>query len=435
MSTENEIVNSFKELSDKIAENAKNDLTELKKVQIDPLQNEIKSLKEQNAKLEEKLNHEVSNTQKSIDKIELAINKGFASNNKVEAKKDLINDKKTLENIVKALESRQKINLTVEEYKAIRFSDATTTGDFTGAPVKYGEIDINKQVNTDILLDIDTLPAISKNDGDVAWDGYDESLIDIYDSNEMDAAKLSEAIKKSEIKLNLKQYQAKMIISNRVIMDPAQIGTLDRNIAALEGRYNRKIASQVYQDIIQAANAGSVGKVASTTTSAPADSTARLDLRKFPGNLKVDFVNSAVLYISRTFLTALFSQEVSDGHLPIEQFVANVNSGINSFFTVEKNIPIRVFEHAQIGNYKSLADGSSDITTDYVSGGSNQGKLLAFVGDLKSYKLIPSTINAIGYDTGFGALLSGAVPAGRIGYNAQGLVAKERIKVLYAKAA
>lgn len=434
MSTENEIVKSFKEHSDKIAETAKKDFEELKKIQIDPLQNEIKSLKEQNAKLEEKLNHEVSNTQKSIDKIELAINKGFASNNNIKTEKTLINDKKTLENIAKALGSQKRIDLTVDELKAIRFSDATTTGDFTGAPIKYGEIDINKQVNTNILLDIDILPAINKNEGDVAWDGYDESLVDIFDSNEMDSTKISEAIKKSEIKLNLKENKAKMIISSKVIMDPAQIGTLDRNIAALETRYNRKIATQVYQDIIQAANSSLVGKVASTTTSAPADSTARLDLRKFPTNLKVQYVESAVIYISRTFLTALFSKEVSDGHLPIEQFVANVNSGVNSFFTVEKNIPIRVFEHAQIGNYKSLADGSTDITADYVDGGSNQGKLLAFVGDLKSYKLIPSTINAIGYDNGFAALLSGAVAAGRIGSNAQGLVAKESIKVLYAKA-
>lgn len=425
---ENEIINKFKENGEAIAKSA---LAEVE-TKINPINEELKSLKAKNAELEEKLSKEVETNTKSIEKIEEAINKGFASATNKQSKKSLNLEEKSLEKIAKALINKDVVKLDVEESKAIRFSDATTTGDFIGAPVKYGEIDVNKQVLTNILQDIDILPAIAKNDGDVAWDGYDESLVDIFDANEMDAAGLSEAVKKSEIKLNLKENKAKMIISTRVIQDPSQVGTLDRNLMALSNRYERKLASKVYNDVITAAIAGNVSKFETTTADAPADAQARLDLRLFPTKLKVQYVNNAVVYISRTFVNALFSKEVSDGHLPLEQIV--FNNGINAFFNIERNIPIRVFEHAQIGNYKSLADGTTDITADYVDGGENTGKLLAFVGDLKlAYKLVPSSFDVIGYDASFNLVLNGSIPAGRIGYAAQGIVAKEAIKVLYAK--
>lgn len=345
---------------------------------------------------------------------------------------------KGLKDFAAKLNNKEEITLNSEEYKAIRFSDATTTGGFDDAPIaKYGEIDINQQPVVSILNDIDVLPAIAANEGSVAWDGYDESLVDMYDANEMDAAQLSEAVKKSIIKLSMKEVKAKMILSSRVVQDVLsggnQVSTLNRNIRALESRYDRKLAANVYKDIIAGVNASQISKVPSTTNDAPADAQAREDLRLFPSNLKIQYVSSAVLFISRSFLNALFAKEASDGHLAVEQFKYSDN-GIQFFITPEKAIPVRVFEHAQIGTYKSLADGTTDITADYVNGGENTGKLLAFVGDLRySYKLIPSSIGTIGYDANIANILAGSCPAGKVSFAAQGVVAKEAIKAFYGK--
>lgn len=374
-------------------------------------------------------------TQKWQNTVEEFVNNTKSINQIVCKKSKLINDEASLKTLASVLNNKGQIDFAKEEFKAIRFSDATTTGDFTGAPDKYGEINVNKQPSSEILGDIDILPAVAKNDGDSAWDGYDESKLDLYQNNEMDAAQLTEVIKKNEIKIRMKTHSAKMIISSKVVTNPNELGTLDRNVASLNDRYDRKLAEQVFQDIIEAANKGDIEKFETSTADAPVSDTTREDLRLFPSKLKKNYSNTAIIYISRTFLNALFSKTVSDGHLPTEQFFYNAN-GISNLVTPEKAYIVKTFEHNQIGNYKSLANGTTDINTDYVPGGtSNDGKLLAFVADLKyCYKLIPSSLGVIGYDATIGNLLTGAVPAGKISYAAQGLVAKEAIKVLFAKA-
>lgn len=395
---------------------------------------EIKSLKEElsNAVKSHKDAVEAQKTQ--LDSIEAKLNRpsGVAKED-FSAKQEEV--KKSLTSIASKLNSREKIAL--EEVKAIRFTDATTTGGFIDSPRKMGELDINKQPNTIILNDIDFMGSANANEGSVAWEGFDESLIDLYEANEMDATQLSEAVKKSLIKLSMKEIKAKMIISSRVIQNALaggdQASVLQRNLLALESRYRRKLAAQVFQDIIADVNAGNIGKVASTTAEAPANAQARQDLRLFPTNLKVDYVPSSIMYVSRAFLNACFSTEASDGHLATEQFVTDSN-GITSFVTPERSIPVRVFEHSQIGAYKSLADGTTSITSDYVKGSAtNTGKLLAIVADFRSsYKLIPSSIGTIGYDSSISNILEGSCPAGKVSFAAQGVVLREGVKVFYA---
>lgn len=344
---------------------------------------------------------------------------------------------KSLTNLASKLAARDKVSIDSEEYKSIRFSDATTTGTFNDASPKMGEVDVNMQSTVTILNDIDVMPAQNANDGSLAWDGYDESLVDMFDANEMDAAQLSEAVKKSLIKLNMREVKAKMVISSRVIQNVlsngSQVDNLNRNLNSLEKRYDRKLASQVFKDIIANTNASLISKVPSTTPEAPADAQAREDLRLFPTNLKVQYVPTSVIYVSRAFLNALYAKEANDGHLATEQFVFGAN-GVAFYVTAERAIPVRVFEHAQIGTYKSLADGTTDITTDYIKGSStNTGKLLAFIGDLKyAYKLIPSSIGTVGYDAGISNILDGYCPAGKVSFVAQGIIANEALKVFYA---
>ena len=343
---------------------------------------------------------------------------------------------KSLQSLASKIQAKEQISIDSEEYKAIRFTDATTTGGFIDNPRKMGVVDINKQPLITILEDVDFMPAINANEGSVAWDAFDESLVDMFDANEMDAAQLSEAVKDSLIKLSMEEVKAKMIVSSRVVQNALaggnQVANLNRNLSALEGRYRRKLAAKVFQNIISFANASKIGKFASTSDNAPADVTARQDLRLFPSNLKVDYVNNSIMYVSRTFLNALYSKEASDGHLCVEQFVFGDN-GISLYVTPEKAIPVRVFEHAQIGTYKSLKDGTTSITADYVNGGTNAGKLLAIVADLRyAYKVIPSTIGTVGYDASITNILAGSVPAGKSSYAAQGVVAREAIKVLYS---
>lgn len=389
----------------------------LKEVFESQAKEEVKSLKAQLANKDEEL-------------------KSFRSGHGV-SKANVELEEKALRAIASKLHNKEEVNFNSEEFKSIRFSDATTTGGFDVAPIKMGEVDVNKQAVVTILGDIDVMPAVTANDGSVVWDGYDESLVDIYDSNEMDAAELSEAVKLSLIKLSMKEVKAKMAISSKVILNTMsggnQVAVLDRNLRALDSRYNRKLAANVFQDIITAANSSLVGKVASTTAEAPATAEARQDLRLFPSNLKVQYIPNAVMYVSRAFLNALYSKEASDGHLTTEQFVFG-NNGITLYVTAERAIPVRVFEHAQIGTYKSLADGSTDITADYVNGSeTNTGKLLAIVGDLKSaYKLVPNTVGMIGVDTEIANVMNNTCIAGKVSYAAQGLILREAVKVFYA---
>jgi hypothetical protein len=396
---------------------------------------ELKSLKEDLAKSVKEHKEAMDSQKTQLDAIETKLNKpyGVTIENKSEVNQQEV--KKSLTSIASKLNSKEKVGL--EEVKAIRFTDATTTGGFLDTPRKMGEIDINKQPNTLILNDIDFMGAANANEGSVAWEGFDESLVDMYEANEMDAAQISEAVKKSLIKLSMKEMKAKMIISSRVIQNALsggdQISVLQKNLQALESRYRRKLAAQVFQDIIADVNNNLIGKVASTTNEAPADAQARVDLRVFPTNLKVDYIPSSIMYVSRAFLNACYSKEASDGHLATEQFVTDAN-GITSFVTPERAIPVRVFEHNQIGTYKSLADGTTDITTDYVNGSaSNTGKLLAIVADFRSsYKLIPSSIGTIGYDSSISNILDGSCPAGKVSFAAQGVVLREAVKVFYA---
>lgn len=395
---------------------------------------ELKSLKDELANATKSHKEAIEAQKSQLDAIETKLNRPSAGF-KAEKAEDEEEVKKSLTAIASKLKSKEAIDLG--EVKSIRFTDATTTGGFFDSPVKMGEIDINKQPNTIILNDIDFMGAANANEGSVAWEGFDESLVDLYEANEMDAAQLSEAVQKSVIKLSMEEVKAKMIISSRVIQNVLsggnQVSVLQKNLQALESRYRRKLAAKVFQNIISDVNKGNIGKVASTTAEAPANDQARQDLRLFPSNLKVDYVPSAVMYVSRAFLNACFSKEVSDGHLATEQFVTDAN-GITAFVTPERAIPVRVFEHNQIGNYKSLADGTADITADYVNGSNtNTGKLLAIVADFRSsYKLIPSTIGTVGYDASISKILDGSCPAGKVSYAAQGVVLREGIKVFYA---
>lgn len=421
----------------------------------------VEKLQESQSQISE-LSEKTTEELKSVgDKIVLGIKEGFESKSKEEIKslEDKLANKeaeikslrsshgvskikndlevKSLTNLASALASQKQVSIDSEEYKSIRFSDATTTGNFNDASPKMGEININLQSTVGILNDIDVMPAQNSNDGSLAWDGYDESLVDMFDANEMDAAQLSEAVKKSLIKLNMREVKAKMVISSKVIQNVlsngSQVDNLNRNLRSLERRYDRKLATQVFKDIIANANYSLVSKVASTTAEAPANAQTREDLRLFPTSLKVQYVSTSVMYVSRAFLNALYAKEASDGHLATEQFVFGTN-GVASYVTAERAIPVRVFEHAQIGTYKSLADGTTDITVDYINGSAtNTGKLLAFIGDLKhSYKLIPSSIGTIGYDSGIANILNGYCPAGKISFAAQGIIANEAIKVFYA---
>lgn len=340
-------------------------------------------------------------------------------------KKEL--EHKSLISIANSINNHRTVNLESEEYKSISFHDATTTNNFSKPETPMGIFEIVKQPLVTILQDVGNMPAIAATEGQLVWDAYDESLLDFFEANEWDQAKNSDEVKYQRIKLQMRKEQAKMPISADVILNVMaggnQAEVLRRNLIALENKYNRKIAARVYQDIIITG-----GKISTATSDL---AVARENLRLFPTNLKTQYINNASLYVSRAFINALFSKAVSDGHLPTEQFV--FSNGITYFVTPEKLYPVKVFEHNQIGNYKSLSDGSTDITADFVAGGTNTGKLLAFVGDLNdSYKLIPSTMGTVGYDAGIGRILDQTVIAGKISFVAQGLIMQEGVKTLYS---
>jgi len=392
--------------------------------------------------LQKKIEEIEETSKKSISKIENAINSGFISvSEKADSKSYVPLSLKEAQIIAQAIHSKSQINFYALDKKAIRFGDSTSTNTIDRPATVMGSFEVNKDIPSTILQDVDVMPAVNDNEGALVWNTFDESLIEAFEANEFEAAQVSKEVVYRNVKLALKKVQSKMNISTDVILNVMQggnqVNVLDRNIAGLNRKFDKKIIKDVFQDVIAAANNSLVGKTATTTQYAPADATIRKDLRNFLSTLKKEFINNSVIYVSRQLINAAFSIEASDGHLPLEQFFYSTD--IQAFVTPEGLIPVRTFEHAQIGTYKSLHDGATDITSDYtavtanLSG--NTGKLLAFVGDLKfAYKVIPSTIGIIGFDSNVGTLLDGATKAGKIGYVAQGIVETQAIKALYAKA-
>ena len=412
--TEN-VVNEFKSVGDKIT-------LAFAEVKSKEAQEEIKSLKDQIANKDNKI-------------------AALSSSGGVYAvKKDL--EEKSLASIALKLHNGGKVELSSEEYKSLaRFSDVTSVGYSNPNIMMNEEINTNAQSVVTILNDIDILPAVADNEKTISWKAYDESLVDIFEANETDTATRSKLVQNSLIELGQRKVKASMAFSDDVIiasMNGSKLQILRRNFDSLERKYDRKLAANVYQDVIKNALAGTANAVdgarfESTTADAPANTQAREDLRLFPSKLKIQYATNATLYISRAFISALFAKETTDGHLAVEQFI--FANGIRRYVTPDLDIPVRVFEHAQIGTYKSLVDGVADITADYVNGGENTGKLLAFVGDMRnSYKMVPSAFGYMDVDRSAKSILSdGFCLGGKVSYAAQGVVLKEGIKVFYGK--
>lgn len=426
----------------------------------------VEALKENKSQIET-LTEKTTEELKSVgDTIALGLKEAFAAQSKDEIKalKDTLANKeselkslrsgeglsvvkreveeKSLTSIASKLHNGGKVDLSSEEYKSVaRFSDVTSVGYSNPNIMMNEEININALSVVTILSDIDILSAVADNDKTISWKGYDESLVDIFEANETDPAALAELVKNSLIELGQRKVKASMPFSDDVIiasMNGSKLQVLSRNFGALERAYDRKLAKNVYQDVIKNALAGTANldggaRFESTTADAPADAQAREDLRLFPSKLKIQYATTATLYVSRAFINALFAKETTDGHLAVEQFI--FSNGIRRYVTPELDIPVRVFEHAQIGTYKSLVDGVADITADYINGGDNTGKLLAFVGDMRSsYKMVPSSFGYMDVDRTAKSILSdGFCLGGKVSYAAQGVVLREGIKVFYGK--
>tara|TARA_R110000868_G_C10972986_1_gene771152 strand:- start:41031 stop:42347 length:1317 start_codon:yes stop_codon:yes gene_type:complete len=404
---------------------------------------EIKSLKEDLIKTitENKIssNAAVLEQKSQLDAIEAKLNNPFNPVNE-EKKLNETHLKEDIISICKAIDSRKQVRL--EETKAIRITDATTTGGFIPSSVSRGLVDVNAQPELVLLSEIDNLPAVNTLKEESFFIGYDSSFLDLDGANEMDAADVSRLIELSIIKIVSRKEQAKILVSSDIMLsaaagDVSAMEIVQRNLSELRIKFYLRVVKKVFADMINNANSSEVKKIVKipTTTNNPTQTaTLRENLRNFPSNLKKVYIGNSVMYLSRTYLDSIFAKESSDGHLPLEQF--RYEGKITYFLTPGKAYRVETFEHDQIGTYKSLVDGTTDITTDYDPAalvGANAGKLLAIVGDFKKgYKHQPSTAGTIGYDSSISNLLDGAIPAGIISYVAQGLGVKEALKLLYS---
>jgi len=390
---------------------------------------EMKSL---NAKLEEK-SAEANNLK---EKLKLAdAGQGSFSEGVSEE------ETKSISAFTAAIEGKSKTR--IEEYKSIRVTDPTVTGFFTKQGVNRGIVSTNEQPMVTLLSDVDVLPAVNTIKEESFIIGYDSSLLDLDEANEMTPAQIKEAIQHSKIVIQSRKETAKIPVSSDLILaaragDRSSAQLVQRNLDELKQKFMLRCVKKAFKDIIDNANSSDTVRIAkfeTATDDATAADTLRQDLRNLPTKLKKNYVGSSIMFISRTFLNSIFSKQVSDGHLPLEQF--EYRDGITYFLTPEKSYIVRTFEHDQIGNYKSLKDGSTVITADFnpaASAGGNAGVLLAMVGDFKKgYKYQPSTAGTMGYDGLISELLDGVVYAGVISYVAQGLAVKESLKVLYSK--
>lgn len=477
MSTENEIVNSFKELSDKIAENAKNDLTELKKVQIDPLKNEIKSLKEQNAKLEEKLNHEVSNTQKSIDKIELAINKGFTSI-QPESKREI--QEKTFKEFSVLIKDKMQIRgdsgQSADKYfdkgnfKAfITATDNSHAGLFFNGETKIGNV-IEKLATFNPIVDLVRNLSTEKVLGALTYTLIDRSGTNSVNNKlvpESGVAKEGKKIKGKKISLYLGKYAGKNYVSaeSYAALQAGQydINWLQEEFAALEENDRKEVAASIMNGVLSDGNRGIKGILPSIQENATSGSYFNNycsaaqgvftfdDFDKFIQGFLAGYTKNPAftVLIDKAILATLFRTVGSDGHQLTERFIY-ADDGLIRIKTAQgavRVIPIdtstdanKVSENDGFGNYTKFTDtfgaGNATITTGFTGTPANDAGKIACLGGLfsEAYTLATSSVVKVGIDDSFKDELElGEYVMGKITYRAGNVVKQQATGVAILK--
>ena len=339
--------------------------------------------------------------------------------------------------------------------------DNSDVGAFVPNTRILGELNINLQTVSPIVSLVSNINAGAIVAGDMGYKTFDESLVDMFESNESEGKPTTEQIKRGEIIIHVAQQSAKIKISDKTIHS-IESGELIGNplmklFGALENKYRKNIARQILN--APATNQGIKGIFAMSqlsgskmkTVETAADNIVTLkDLGNLTSQIKIDYLRNSVMLVDRKILYEGYFNEAADGHLRLEQF--DYSNGMIGLRTPEGVIPLvgvdssyfdaDVASNDGFANYKSFA-GAGTILSGYtpsqyaaVPGATdNAGKAVAILADWKmAYSLANSSVVRLGYDQSFGNMLvNGFVWGGKIGYVGGAPTVEEAIAILTVK--
>ena len=347
--------------------------------------------------------------------------------------------------------------------KSMQTFDNSDVGAFVPNTRILGELNINLQTVSPIVSLVSNINAGAIVAGDLGYKTFDESLVDMFESNESEGKPTTEQIRRGEIIIHVAEQSAKVKISDKTVHS-IESGELIGNplmklFGALENRYRKNIGRQILngsdsglgiKGIFSIAHqSGSKMKVVETA----ADNVVTLkDLGNLTSQIKIDYLRNAVMLVDRKVLYEGYFNEAADGHLRLEQFEYSAN-GMIGLRTPEGVIPLvgvdssyfeaDVASNDGFANYKTFDGGSNIIKSGYtpsqyasVAGATdNAGKAVAILADWKmAYSLANSSVVRLGYDQSFGnMLLNGYVWGGKIGYVGGAPTVEETIAILTVK--
>lgn len=475
---QNEIVKQFEAHSNAMIDQTKSNLADLQKKEIEPLQNEVKSLKEANAKLEEKLSKEIENNQKNIDKIELAINKGFASTQQDNKKTLSDNEFKEFAEILKTqgdIKSGTGLANAAKFYEKGQFKAFITATDnshaglfFTGE-TKLGTI-IEKLATINPIIDLVRSLSTTKVLGELSYTLLDRSAPNSVNNKlviESGSAKEMKKIKGKKISLYLGKFAGKNYITAEAYaaLEAGQydIDWLREEFAALEENDRKEVAASIMNGVLTDGNRGVKGILPNIQENSASSNFNNYcsaaqgvftfdDFDKFIQKFKTGYtLNPAfAVLMDKAIFGSMFRTVGSDGHQLTERFIYAENAGIIRIKTAQgavRVIPVdtsvdstKIDENDGFGKYTKFTDtfgaGATTVDKGFEGIPANDAGKIACLGGLFSdaYTLATSSVVKVGIDTSFKDELElGEYVMGKISYRAGNVVKQEATGVAILK--
>lgn len=350
----------------------------------------------------------------------------------------------------------------VLEQKSLRTFDNSDAGAFVPVTRILGTININLQTVNPVTSIVNNVSAGAMVAGDLGYSTYDDSAVDISESNEGVGATETDLSKNGLINIHLAKNSAKVKITDKTLM-AAESGELSTNpitktFMAIERKYEKNLARKILNGVLgmgvngifyKAQKSGFRGSVIPTSTG---NKVVLADLSVLASRLKGDYLRNAAILIDRAALYELYLEEAADGHLKIEQF--DYANGIASLRTAERVIPLigvdssylvsKIAQNDGFANYtpfsgavsaSSLAGYTPSALSSASGATDNEGKVVAVLADFsEAYSLARSSAVKVGYDQSFGNLINdGYVWGGKIGFVGGDVTNEEAIALLYVK--
>jgi HK97 family phage major capsid protein len=321
------------------------------------------------------------------------------------------------------------------EIKSLNTFDNVSTGYKISNPRRAGDVEIVAQPLSRISPFVTNISAPAN----VIYNEFDTSYVDVYESTEYQAKTTGDVIKWGEKIIKQAQHSVKVPVTDSVLHLSAaggyDIDPVARLLSAIEDKYDLKKDKEIVKDYIKAAQ--KTGTRVNKQVSATANTIVIKDILNTVAKLKPKYTNnlgSMRFLADVAVIDELFTQVGDDGHAMFEYFdYANKLAGLKTSRGVIEIVGVEGDFFKDYLRFDDNGAATTDvITTSYVIGGSNNGKVAGMFVDLNAtYTLVSSPVSLLQVDNSFAdQLTKGYVWAGKIGYFGGTVKLEEAVSLL-----